>query len=47
MLQLTHTKVAQAKPGYFGLESAIDFDTLSGTNARRSSENQVSIKYTY
>ena len=28
----------------FGLESVLDFDTLSGTNARRSSKSQVSIR---
>ena len=45
MLQLAYPKVAQPKLGTFGRESAIDFDTLSGTNARRHSQVQVRLKH--
>ena len=37
-MQLAHPKVAQPNWGPFGLESAIDFDHPSGTNARGPSQ---------
>ena len=43
ILQLALPKVAQPNWGSFGLESAIDFDTPSGTNARRPSKGRGSI----
>ena len=37
-MKLAHPKVAQPNWGPFGLESAIDFDHPSGTNARCPSQ---------
>ena len=36
-MELAHPKLAQPKPGPFGLESAIDFDTTTRNNASQPS----------